>query len=255
MIVAITGEKRVALRELQQVEGGITVVAAGLTKRFGSSTVLRDVAFSVTSGETLVVLGPNGAGKTTLLKILAGLLRPTSGSVVISGDESPLTGVALRKRIAFLGHNTFLYESLTGRENLLFFAKMYDVSDPRRRVGEALGEVGLLAHQDLLVSNYSRGMKQRLAIARSLLHNPALLLLDEPFASLDMEGAEKLSNILLRSSREGSAIILTTHDLERGLALADRLLYIVAGRAKHFGNNDFNNVGEFLYFVNGRDSD
>jgi len=196
---------------------------SGLERRFGERWALRGVSLELPAGATLAVFGANGAGKSTLLRILATLLRPHAGTVEVLGRALPREGWAVRGRLGFLGHDPLLYRELTVRENLRFHARLHGIGDAR--IGEALERVGLGRRADDPVQTLSRGMTQRAAIARATLHEPDLLLLDEPFANLDPAGAEQIAPLL-----RGPARVLISHDLEAGLAEADHVLALRDGR-------------------------
>jgi heme exporter protein A len=198
----------------------------GLTRRYGDRVALDRVSFAVPAGSTLAVFGPNGAGKTTLLKVLATLLRPHEGAVRVLGCELPGEAWKLRGQVGYLGHEPALYRSLTARENLVFAARLHGVGE--ERVDSLLDAVGLARRADDRVDEFSRGMRQRIAAARAVLHDPALLLLDEPLSALDMHAVELLDPLIGRAS--GRTRVLVTHDVERGRAEADRVLAIRGGR-------------------------
>ena len=200
---------------------------AGLTRRYGERVALQDVTLTLPAGATLVVFGPNGAGKSTLLRVLATLLRPHAGTVRILGRSLPDEGWAVRGRIGLLGHAPLLYRDLSGRENLAFHARLHGVALERAR--ELLERVGLSARADDKVHTYSRGMVQRLAVCRAVLHDPEVLLLDEPRANLDPAAAELVEPLIGASS--GRTRIVTSHDPAGGLAEADLALGLRAGRA------------------------
>ena len=198
----------------------------GAGRRYGERAALRDVSLDLQAGHTLVVFGPNGAGKTTLLRILATLLRPHAGEVRVLGHPLPEDGYAVRGRIGFLGHEALLYRELTGRENLRFYARLHGVAAPR--VAAVLEAVGMTARADDPVAELSRGMVQRLAIARAVLHKPALLLLDEPLANLDPAAAEQVAPLI--GPQSGATRIVTSHDPAGGLEGADVALGLKGGR-------------------------
>jgi len=200
---------------------------AGLTRRYGERVALQDVTLTLPAGATLVVFGPNGAGKSTLLRVLATLLRPHAGTVRVLGRALPDEGWAVRGRIGLLGHAPLLYRDLSGRENLAFHARLHGVALERAR--ELLERVGLSARADDKVHTYSRGMVQRLAVCRAVLHDPEVLLLDEPRANLDPAAAELVEPLIGASS--GRTRIVTSHDPAGGLAQADLALGLRAGRA------------------------
>jgi heme exporter protein A len=199
----------------------------GLVRRFGERTVLREVSVSVAAGATLAVLGRNGAGKSTLLRILATLLRPHGGEVSVLGEALPRRAFAARGRLGFLGHEPLLYRDLSGRENLGYHARLYGVGV--QRVEEVLDSVGMRERADEPVRLLSRGMVQRLAVCRVVLHRPSLLLLDEPLANLDPAATELVAPLIGRAS--GATRVLTSHDPAAALAEADLVLGLEGGRA------------------------
>jgi heme exporter protein A len=200
----------------------------GLTRRYGEREALSDLSLTLEPGATLVVFGPNGAGKTTLLRVLATLLRPHAGVARVLGGELPGEGWQVRGRVGFLGHAPLLYRDLSARENLRFHARLHDV--PHARIDELLERVGLAARADDPLHTYSRGMVQRTAVARAVLHDPELLLLDEPTSNLDPHAAEIVEPLIGRAS--GRTRVLTSHDPAGGLAGADVALGLRAGRAE-----------------------
>jgi len=200
-----------------------------LAKAFGLKPVLRGVDLSVQPGELAVLLGPNGAGKSTLLRILAALSRPTAGQVSVAGCALPSEAAEARQRLGVVLHHPLLYGDLTAEENLRFFAQLYGIEPPAQRIAEALKQVGLTARRHDLVRTYSRGMQQRLAIARASLHRPAVWLFDEPYTGLDVAASDMLDRMLQAAAERGGAILMTTHDLARGLALAHRVLVLTRG--------------------------
>jgi heme exporter protein A len=187
---------------------------------------LSGVSFSLPESHTLVVLGPNGAGKTTLLKVLATLLRPHSGSVRVLGSELPGEAWKVRGQVGYLGHEPLLYKSMSARENLAFNARLHGVGN--ERVDELLEAVGLTRRADDRIEEFSRGMRQRLAAARAVLHDPPLLLLDEPMSGIDPGAVSLLEPLIGRAS--GRTRVLVTHDVERGKAEADQVLGLRAGK-------------------------
>lgn len=201
-----------------------------LSKSFGPVTALRGVNLSVAAGEFVVIVGPNGAGKTTLMRILATLSRATAGQVSIGGHVLPAGAIQARRCIGFVGHQPLLYGDLSAEENLIFYGRLYDVSDMTARVTQALEMVDLAHRRYDLVRTFSRGMQQRLAIARAVLHQPRVLLLDEPYTGLDQDATARLEQMLSSAARRGDTVVMTTHDLERGLALADRVVILAKGR-------------------------
>jgi heme exporter protein A len=198
----------------------------GLTRRYGEREALSGVSLSLQAGQTLVVLGPNGAGKTTLLRVLATLLRPHAGGVRVLGESLPGDAWAVRGRIGLLGHESLLYRELTARENLRFHARLHGVGF--ERVEELLAAVGMAARADEPLRTLSRGMAQRVAIARAVLHDPELLLLDEPRANLDPAGAQLVEPLIGPGS--GRTRVVCSHDPGADLAEADLVLGLRAGR-------------------------
>jgi heme exporter protein A len=198
----------------------------GLERRYGERLALAGVTVSVPRGATLAVLGANGAGKTTLLRVLAGLLRPHGGTVCVLGAELPRERWKVPARVGYLGHDPLLYRELTGRENLAYHGALHGVEPPRLK--ELLAAVGMERRADEPLRELSRGMVQRLAVARAVLHDPELLLLDEPRANLDPEAAERLEPLIGRES--GRTRVLVSHDVEGALAESDLALGLKAGR-------------------------
>lgn len=198
----------------------------GAGRRYGERAALRDVTLELDTGRTLVVFGPNGAGKTTLLRMLATLLRPHAGEVRVLGRPLPEDGYAVRGRIGFLGHDALLYRELSGRENLHFYARLHRVAPAR--VDAVLDAVAMTGRADDPVAELSRGMIQRLAIARAVLHEPDLLLLDEPLANLDPVAAEQVASLIGPAS--GATRVVTSHDPAGGLQGADLALGLKAAR-------------------------
>jgi heme exporter protein A len=206
------------------------IIANALTKQFGPFMALRGLDLEVRPGEFVTIVGPNGAGKTTLLRILATLSRPTHGHVSIAGHALPKGADQARRQIGLLSHQPLLYGDLTAEENLRFFGKMYDVPQLEARIIELLDKVDLLDRRQDRARTFSRGMQQRLAIARALLHDPAVVLLDEPFTGLDPHASDRLEE-LLHLLRDGQrTVVMTIHDLERGWAMCDRALVMARGK-------------------------
>ena len=214
--------------DTSQTAHGTALEIRGLTRRFGEREALRGVDASLDMGETLVVFGPNGAGKTTLLRVLATLLLPQGGEVRVLGHQLPREATGLRPKIGFLGHEPLLYRELSGRENLIFYARLYAVREPAARVDELLAETGMYDRGDDPVRDLSRGMVQRLAVCRAVLHRPSLLLLDEPRAGLDPDASELVEPLIGRDCR--CTRVLVTHDIEAGLAESERVLCLREGR-------------------------
>lgn len=203
-----------------------------LTKAFGLHPVLRNLDLDVARGEFVTLLGPNGSGKSTLLRILSALARPTSGTVKIGGWELPGEADYVRAQLGVVSHLPLLYDMLTAEENLLFFARLYNLPQEsrRERIATLLRRVGLHRRARDVVQTFSRGMQQRLAIARAILHDPAVLLLDEPYTGLDQDAAALLDELLGEVAISGRTVIMTTHDLQRGHALADRVAILNRGK-------------------------
>jgi heme exporter protein A len=200
-----------------------------LVKSFGDHLVLRQVDLDVAQGECLSLVGPNGAGKTTLLRVLAALSKPSSGSVRVAGAHPASGANEIRRRVGFLSHHPLLYGDLSGEENLRFYGRMYDVAGLEERIAGLLHQVGLTRRRQDLVRTYSRGMRQRLAIARALLHDPPVLLLDEPYTGLDLQAAEGLDAMLREASVGSRTVLLTTHNLEQGLRRSHRAAIMING--------------------------
>ena len=193
-----------------------------LVKRFGLKTVLRGVEFDVQPGEFVALLGPNGAGKTTFLRILASLSRPSLGNVKIAGYQLPGEAAQVRARLGVVSHLPLLYGDLTAEENLRFYARMYNVSNYQLRITEVLDMVGLEARRRDLVRTFSRGMQQRLAIGRAVLHDPDVVLFDEPYTGLDQDASAMLDEVLKAVAAKGRTVVMTSHDLARAEDLATR---------------------------------
>ncbi len=204
--------------------------ATGLTKRYVMRTVLRGVDLEVDAGEAVVLFGANGAGKTTLLRVLSTLTRPQKGSLEINGLDSEAEAITVRGQLGVLAHQPYVYDSLTARENLQFFSRMFEVPDADDRIQRVLGDVELLERADDQVGTFSRGMLQRIALARSILHRPSILLFDEPDTGLDVASVKVLERILNEHCADGGALLMTTHDLEFGIRVASRVLVMDGGR-------------------------
>lgn len=194
-----------------------------LVKRFGLKPVLRGLDFSVEAGEFVALLGPNGAGKTTFLRILASLSRPTLGEIRIAGFSLPAQAPSVRGILGVVSHQPLLYGDLSAEENLRFYGMMYGLPDLKRRVDEVLELVGLRARRRDLVRQFSRGMQQRLAIARAILHDPQVMLFDEPHTGLDQEAAAMLDGILQEVAARGRTVVMSSHDILRAARLASRV--------------------------------
>ncbi len=200
-----------------------------LVKRFGLKTVLRGLDLEVEAGEFLALVGPNGAGKTTFLRILASLSRPTMGRVQVAGFSLPDQAAAVRRRLGVVSHQPLLYGDLTAEENLRFYGRMYGIARLDDRVDEVLHMVGLAARRRDLVRTFSRGMQQRLAIGRAVLHDPDVMLFDEPYTGLDQDAASMLDEVLHSVAARGRTVVMTSHDLARAEALATRFAVLSRG--------------------------
>lgn len=203
----------------------------GLVKAYDVLPVLRKLDLQVGHGEFVALLGPNGSGKSTLLRMLCGLSRPTAGSIRIGGWELPQEAAAVRAQIGLVSHKSLLYDNLSAYENLDFFAKLYDMPPANRagRINALLEQVGLGKRARDVVRTFSRGMLQRLSIARALLHDPAILLLDEPYTGLDQDASAVLDELLWQTHNEQRTIIMTTHDLNRAAILPSRIVILSRG--------------------------
>jgi heme exporter protein A len=202
----------------------------GILKTFGLLPVLRGINLEVGEGEFVGLVGPNGAGKSTLMRIVATLSNPTDGQISIGGWPIPQHAEQVRRHIGLVSHQPLLYGDLTALENLLFFGRIYQLDRPLERAKEALQEVGLWARQNDQVRTFSRGMTQRLTIARATLHQPDVLLLDEPYTGLDQDASRMLDNLLRRESAKGRTIFMITHDLAHGLNLCQRVAILHRGK-------------------------
>ena len=202
----------------------------GLVKNYGLNPVLRGLNLHVQPGEFITLVGSNGAGKSTLLRIVATLLKPTAGEVTVGGWPLPRHGNKVRRHIGLVSHQALLYGDLTAAENLLFYARLYQLDSAQDRVAAALKEVGLMARQRDAVRTFSRGMLQRLTIARATLHEPDVLLLDEPYTGLDQDATRLLDNLLQREKGNGRTILMITHDLVHGLNICDRIAILSRGK-------------------------
>jgi heme exporter protein A len=205
----------------------------GVWKYYGDYPALRDIYLTTKPGTCLALIGRNGAGKTTLLRIIAGFTRPMKGKIKILGYEPRET--ATRCNIGFIGHGIALYDELSAVENLILYARLYGIADPRRRALEWLEKTGLERVRDGLVREFSRGMRQRLAVARAFLHEPSLLLLDEPFTALDDRAIAVLQRLLREASAQGRTIVLSTHQLREALELATHVALLNRGRVAFHG--------------------
>ena len=222
------------MRESSSDSQAWAIELQGLTKSFGRYLALRGIDLKISSGETTVIFGPNGAGKTTMIKVLATIMNPSSGEVLIDGLNLQNSAEEIRRRIGVVTHQTFLYNNLTAYENLEFYGRIYDVPGRKERIQEVVAMVGMTSRFYDRVGTLSRGMQQRLSIARALLHKPSIMLLDEPETGLDQQATSILRELLL-TEKEKRTIILTTHNLERGFELCDRLLILAQGKIAYQG--------------------
>ena len=222
-----------------------------LIKRFGLKTVLRGLDFEVEQGEFVALLGPNGAGKTTFLRILASLSRPSMGGVNIAGYRLPDQAAAVRRRIGVVSHLPLLYGDLTAEENLRFYGRMYGVRDLQERVREVLDLVGLTTRRRDLVRTFSRGMQQRLAIGRAVLHDPDVVLFDEPHTGLDQDASVMLDTVLREVAARGRTVVMTSHDLAKTADLASRFDVISRGVISASVRSDEIDPNDLLAFYRG----
>lgn len=211
------------------------IEAVRISKQIGERLVLADLSFRAEPGRLTAIFGPNGAGKSTLLRILALLMAPTFGQVLIDGRPVSGEDPAVRSRIGLLSHQSFLYEGLSALENLEFYARLYGVTDADRRIRTLLDAVGLSLFAGDPVRTYSRGMLQRLAIARTTLHDPEILLLDEPYTGLDQSARSLLDRLIGESKARGRVLLLVSHDAGEGLKQADQVLVLARGRVAAAG--------------------
>jgi heme exporter protein A len=205
------------------------VEVADLARAFGPTEAVAGVTFSLAPGECLAVFGPNGAGKTTLLRLLAGLLKPSSGNARLAGITLP-GGTLARSRVGLISHHTMLYEALSARENVAFAARLYGIRDPITRVDDSLRRMSMLERANSPVRLLSRGMQQRVSIARAMVHSPQVVLADEPYSGLDDSGARALTALLKELRSAGAVIIIVTHNLIEGLALATHAAVMQRGK-------------------------
>lgn len=208
----------------------LALQADDIRKTFGTFTALAGVTLQVQRGEFLALFGRNGAGKTTFLKIAATLMRATHGKLQIEGLNIEESAEQIRRKIGFLSHNTYIYRDLSPTENLRFFGALYGVRDIEERIPGLLERVGLRRRSNDPVRSFSRGLHQRIGIARAFLHNPSLILLDEPYTGLDANAVQMLDELLDESVRAGNTVILTTHDINQGLRAATRAAIIDRGK-------------------------
>ena len=214
----------------------ILVRAQGVAKFFGDFPALRNIELELRAGRVLSMLGRNGAGKTTLLRILAGLTRPTHGEVTFPAFGGGPRGN--RRRIGVVGHGTWIYDELTAEENIRFFCRLYGVSDPARAASDWLARVGLERFRNARAGEYSRGMRQRLTVARAFLHDPSVLLLDEPWTALDDRAMKLLSSLVREARSRGCSIVICSHQLREAVAVANEVALLHRGRIVYGGPVD-----------------
>ena len=219
--------------EKEQNTNKWSIEISGMTKYYGNHLVLKGINLSVARGEKITIVGPNGAGKTTLLKILATISRPAAGTARIGGFDLCEQPVHVRRQIGVISHQTYLYNDLSVMENLRFYARMYDVPDADRRIRELVQRVGLTHRMHDAVGKLSRGMQQRVCIARAAIHNPPVMLLDEPDTGLDQQASALLQNLLLGIEDQARTVIMTTHNLDLGLRICDRVAILAQGKIRH----------------------
>lgn len=219
-----------------------------LIKRFGLKTVIKGLDFSVHPGEFVAIIGPNGAGKTTFLRILASLSRPTLGSIKVAGYKLPGEASAVRHRLGVVSHLPLLYGDLTAEENLNFYGRMYSVPNLKDRISEVLKLIGLTGRRQDLVRTFSRGMQQRLAIGRAVLHDPDVILFDEPHTGLDQDASNMLDTVLREVAVRGRTVVMTSHDLARVADLASRFDVLSNGVIAASVNRDQIEPNQLLAF-------
>ena len=229
MATSTKGDPGVAEARDTQAERAPAIRLAGLWREYGERVALEDVSLELARGESLVVIGPNGSGKTTLLRILATLLRPSGGEVAVLGARLPREAWKVRGRVGYVGHEPLLYRDLTVGENLRFHARLHGLDAPDRRIAELLELVGMERRANEVVGNLSAGMAQRVAACRAVLHDPELLLLDEPRAHLDPEAAQLVAPLI--GPADGRTRVVVTHDFHAALSGAGRVLALGHGGA------------------------
>lgn len=201
-----------------------------LTKQADNKLILRGVDLSIKKGETVAILGPNGAGKSTLLKVLATLIKPTSGLIKINGLDLKKNHLAIKNLLGYLPHSSLLYDHYSPLENLVFFGNIYGVDNVEQRAIKLVKEVGLSFFLNEPVKNFSRGMIQRIAIARAIIHDPEILLLDEPHTGLDQGAISILNNVILSMKEKGATTLMVTHDFKQAAEICDRIIIIKNGK-------------------------
>ena len=208
----------------------VRLQAKGLVRKFAGKRAVDGIGFDLDSGELLTIFGPNGAGKTTLLKILAGVLSPNEGQIMIDSNLVDVVQRSWRSQVGIVTHQTMLYDRLTVRENLLFYSKLFQLEDPQDKIRKSMQTLEVLDVADQIVGSLSRGFQQRIALARALLHNPKILLLDEPYVGLDLYASRMLRERISRLKDGDRTVVLVTHSFEQGLELADKMAIQCRGR-------------------------
>ncbi len=219
----------------------------GLTKQADNKLILRGIDLSIPQGETVAILGPNGAGKSTLLKVLSTLIKPTTGQVMINGLNLKKNQLEIKKLFGYLPHSSLLYEQYSPLENLVFFGKLYGVKNPEERAIKLVKEVGLSFFLNEPVKNFSRGMIQRIAIARAIIHDPKILYLDEPHTGLDQGAIGILNHVIVSMKEKGTTTLMVTHDFKQAAEICDRILIVKNGKIVDdfkLGERDLNYVNE-----------
>lgn len=201
-----------------------------LIKRVGDKVILRGVNLSIKQGQTVAILGPNGAGKSTILKVIATLIKPTSGEVLINNKEIKKHALEVKSLIGYLPHASLLYDHFTPLENLVLFGKLYGVKDVEKRAKELIEKVGLSFFLHEPVKSFSRGMIQRVAIARAIIHDPRILLLDEPHTGLDQQAIVILNKVILEMKSQGTTTVMVTHDFKQAAEICDRIIIVKNGK-------------------------
>jgi len=221
------------------------IEVCGLTKLYGDFPAVTDLTFAVQPGEVMGLVGPNGAGKTTLLRIISTLMRPSYGQALVAGCALPGQASEARRRLGVISHHPLLYGDLTAEENLRFYARLYGLEYFENHLTAMLQQVGLQARRRDLVRTFSRGMQQRLAIARAILHSPEVLLCDEPYTGLDQSASAVLDQVLRDVAAHGRTVLMTTHDLAHGVALANRVLILYRGKIAFTASREEIDVARF----------
>lgn len=216
-----------------------------LTKQADNKLILRGIDLSIKKGETVAILGPNGAGKSTLLKVLASLIKPTSGQVLMNGLDLRKNQILIKKLLGYLPHSSLLYDHYSPLENLLFFGNIYGVKDVEQKARTLVKDVGLSFFLNEPVKNFSRGMIQRIAIARAIIHDPEILLLDEPHTGLDQGAIAILNNVILSMKEKGTTTLMVTHDFKQAAEICDRIIIVKNGKIV----DDFRIQNDNLGFV------